>query len=274
MFMCGGLRKVCERRRSIYRVLTLNYNSLFIEILSNTSCLPGSSPVHEKIITHRRKIKQLYLHKPSTTVRAGSDHIHLLKISLFLQAKAMGVLRLIFEAADRLGFAFKDSFLLEEGICATVGDIAALILLLPHEEGTEAVGIDISKSDAEIGLGHTGLGDEILDFRNDIGAGIVHDGGVGSLGGIDLGHEGDSIGLVLLLGLLANLGHRVAGVLLTIGDSLSLLALGSLLLLLLFVLDLGKETGGGPIRLILRGSPLVLVRRRLGIRRSNKAENK
>ena len=177
----------------------------------------------------------------------------------------MGVLRLIFEAAGRLGLAFKDSLLLEEGICATVGNIATLILLLPHEEGAETVGIDISKSGAEIGLRHTGLGDKILDFRNDCGARVVDHRGVGSLGGIDLGHEGDGIGLVLLLGLLANRGHRVAGVLLAIGNSLALLTLGSLLLLLLLVLDLGKKTGGGPIRLILRGFPLVLVRRRLGI---------
>ena len=174
------------------------------------------------------------------------------------------MLRLIFEAAGRLGLAFKDSFLLKEGICATVGDIAALVLLLPHEEGAETVGIDISKSGAEIGLRHTGLGDEILDFRNDFGARVVDHRGIGR-GGIDLGHEGDGIGLVLLLGLLANLGHRVAGVLLAIGNGLALLALGSFLLLFLLVLGLGKETGGSPIRLILRGSPLVLVRRRLGI---------
>ena len=199
-------------------------------------------------------------------VRAGSDHINLTALPLLLQTKAMGVIRLIFEAAGRLGLAFKDSLLLEEGIGATVGDIATLVLLLPHEEGTETVGIDISKSGAEIGLRYTGLGDEILDFRNDFGARVVDHRGVGSLGGIDLGHEGDGIGLVLLLGLLTNLGHRVASVLLAIGNSLSLLALGRFLLLFLLVLDLGKETGGGPIRLILRGPPLVLVRRRLGIR--------
>ena len=165
----------------------------------------------------------------------------------------MRVLDFIFQTAGRLGLAFKDPLFLEEGIGSAIRDVATLILLFSHEKSTETVRVDIAKSTAEIRFRDPRLGNKVLDFLDDLGARVINGGGTRILDGVDLDHESKSIRLILLLGLLA-------GSVFHIGYDLALLAFVSLLFLLLVILGLGKETGSGPVSLVLCSLPLVLVR--------------
>ena len=195
----------------------------------------------------------MVLHKPPSAIGTGGGHVNLSEITLLLQAKAIRVLGFIFETTGRLGQALEDPLFLEEGIGAAIRDVATLILLLSHEESTKAVGVDAAKSTAEIRFCNPRLGDEVLDFLDDLGARVVNGGGTHILDGVNLDHESKSIRLIQLLGLLAGSPFHI-------GHSLALLAFVSLLFLLLLILGLGKETGSGPVSLVLCGLPLVLVR--------------